>query len=152
MGHGTHENSADDTFSCRGMSCANKYLRHLVYYEAPLDPTELVELLRDRFEVEGLVDCGAVNYQKDMAAKGISTALWAYTVTFGNPVGGAKFLAVAPDAVIDMPIRVGICGDRSRSTLVCHNMSSLFAAHNESLRPLRQNMDQSIGSVKRLAR
>lgn len=82
----------------------------VICYEAPLNPDEWVKKLNEWILFQGLVNYGVVNHRKDMEAREVETPPWAYTVMFGNPLGGSKFLAVAPAAVADMPIRAGIYG------------------------------------------
>ncbi len=128
----------------------------VICYEAPHNPDEWVKKLTEWIFLEGLVNYGVINHRKDMEAMGVHAPPWAYTVMFGNPLGGSKFLAVAPAAVADMPIRVGIYGVEGHSVLAYHTMSSLLAMHDDKLGPLGRDIDHLIdrfctssGAVKR---
>jgi uncharacterized protein (DUF302 family) len=116
----------------------------VICYEAPLNPDEWVKKLNEWILLQGLVNYGVVNHRKDMEARGVEAPPWAYTVMFGNPLGRSKFLAVAPAAVADMPVRVGIYGAEGHSVLAYHTMSSLLAMHDEKLGPLGRDIDHLV--------
>ncbi len=116
-------------------------------YQAPLTPVEWVRQLKVLLHREEFVDYGVVDHQKDMKAQGVASPLWAYTVIFGKPAVGATFLAIAPSAVADMPIRLGIYGGKDHSILVYHAMSLLLAAHDGRLRVYGEQIDQTLAAL-----
>lgn len=131
-------------------------MTEVICYEAPLNPDVWVKKLNEWILLQDLVNYGVINHRKDMEARGFEAPPWAYTVMFGNPLGGSKFLAVAPAAIADMPIRVGIYGAEGHSVLAYHTMSSLLAMHDEKLGPLGRDIDHlvdrfcsGIGAVNR---
>ncbi len=100
--------------------------------------------MQDWLNHEGFIDYAVIDHQHDMHAHGVTHAPWAYTLIFGRPVGGAKFLKIAPTAVADMPIRIGIYEYFGHSVVVYHTMSSLLAEHAETLRSEGILIDQTI--------
>lgn len=114
-------------------------------YKTSLPPWDLALRVKGLMVQEGFVDYGLVDHKRDMLAQGVSSPMWAYTLFFAKPV--RNVLAAAPTAVTNMLIRVGICGDLDHSMLVHHTMSSLLANHNETLRSVDDQIDQTIATI-----
>lgn len=75
--------------------------------EVALAPRDAIDRLRVEIQQRGLVEYALIDHAHDMAQRG-AVAHHAYTLIFGNPVAGSALLEAVPDAVGDIPLRVGV--------------------------------------------
>lgn len=115
-----------------------------VVYEVPANPDIAVDQLTSVITSRKLVQYLVVNHRRDMTDNGVVDPPWAYTVIFGNPGAGAKFMATSPRVVSDLPVRIGIHGDAHRSVLVYHRMEHLLGLHDERLLVAGKAVDQLV--------
>ncbi len=113
-------------------------------YKSHLNPEEVVVHLRRAVSKRNLVEYAVVDHRKDMLERHVTNPPWAYSVIFGSPVAGAKFMEKALTAVADMPVRLGVYGDKDGSTIAYHTMSSLLQAHHADLNQAGQAIDQLV--------
>ena len=73
-------------------------------------------------EAKGIIIYATVNHAKDMRDRGIEPAVEAWTVIFGNPALGAGMLAIDPEIVVDIPLRVGFYGRDEGTTVVVRRL------------------------------
>ncbi|RIV21694.1 DUF302 domain-containing protein [Alicyclobacillaceae bacterium I2511] len=92
-----------------------------------------------------------IDHQKDMLAREVINPPEAYTLIFGNPELGARFLALSPNAVVDMPMRIGLVPDvnnpNNRTRVVYRSMVSLLKDHTELLEDLALQADAFVTKV-----
>lgn len=86
--------------------------------ELALTPREAIDRLRGEIQQRGLVEYALIDHAHDMAQRG-AVAHDAFTLIFGNPVAGSALLKAAPDAVGDIPLRVGVIA-RSGGCIVAY--------------------------------
>ncbi|PSR36974.1 MAG: hypothetical protein C7B44_06180 [Sulfobacillus thermosulfidooxidans] len=108
------------------------------------DPGTVVEAIRQWVKQHDFVDYGVIDHRRDMKDRGVPDPPHAYTILFGNPVAGSRFIATQRSAVADMPIRIGVFGENGASTLVYHMMSSLLAQHDTRLTDMGKAVDQIV--------
>lgn len=96
--------------------------------DVALAPREAIERLRTEIQQRGLVEYALVDHARDMAQRGVA-AHDAFSLLFGNPIAGSALLAAAPDAVGDIPLRVGVIARAGGCTVVYRPVAALsFAA------------------------
>ncbi len=104
---------------------------------------DIVQSFTAWLEDKGIVVYATVNHAKDMRDRGTEPAVIAWTVIFGNPKLGATMLAVDPDVVVDMPLRVGFYQKDETSTVVVRRLVAglLSDFGKEDLTPLGNTAD-----------
>ena len=112
-----------------------------------MNPEQWVETFRSALKAHDLVEYAVVNHEEDMAKRGVRNPPWAYTLIFGNPPVGATYLAVAIEAVADMPIRLGVYGDDTQTIVVYRTMASLLEEHDERLRDAGNRVDAMVENL-----
>jgi uncharacterized protein (DUF302 family) len=117
------------------------------HYRASMDPEQWVEKFRSALKSHDLVEYAVINHKEDMAMRGVRNPPWAYTLIFGNPPVGATYLAVAITAVADMPVRLGVYGDETQTTVVYRTMMSLLGEHDECLRDAGNHVDEMVENL-----
>lgn len=92
---------------------------------------------------KGIIVYVVVNHAEDMRARGVEPPVEGWTVVFGNPVLGAGFLSDTPEAVVDIPLRLGFYQKTPERTVVVRRlMQELLSDYgNEALVTKSQKVD-----------
>lgn len=116
----------------------------------PKDATGVVDELTNLLKELGFLLYVVVDHAKDMVAYGAVEAPCAYTVIFGNPLAGSKILAAHREAVVDIPLRIGIYEDTDSdgAVIVWRSMAKLFDSHDSTgLKSVGVVVDQGLDSL-----
>lgn len=112
--------------------------------------SDVVERFTAVATAAGFIIYAVVDHERDMAARGVDAAPTAYTVIFGNPVAGAKVLKESMEAVVDLPLRIGIYERRKKeeSVVIWRSMHALFESHDEKeLSLIGNGMDKMMDNL-----
>ncbi|MCL4494295.1 MAG: DUF302 domain-containing protein [Firmicutes bacterium] len=113
-------------------------------YKTQADPDQVMIQLRRALGRRNLIEYAVIDHRHDMAERQVENPPWAYSLIFGSPVAGAKFMEKALTSVADMPVRLGIYGGSEGSKIIYHTMSSLLEAHHPDLGGAGQKIDQLV--------
>jgi uncharacterized protein (DUF302 family) len=94
---------------------------------------DVVAALRDELRTRGATEYVVVDHGHDMAAAGAPSHP-AWTLIFGNPAGGEKLLAQRLEAVVDIPLRLGVIGTGEQSSAII-------------IRPMRSLLGDDLGDL-----
>ena len=107
-------------------------------------PAAVVAALREALRSRSITEYAVVDHGHDMAAAG-APGFAAWTLVFGNPAAGAKLLARALEAAVDIPLRMAVVAAqpggsaivfRDMRTLLGDDLADLADAFTQVLRAL----------------
>lgn len=122
----------------------------IIRKRTPGSPAMVVERLHKLLSQHNIILYCIVDHSKDMQARGATPPTIAYTIIFGNPLLGVKFLGHTPDTVVDIPLRMGVYANTegSDSTVVYRSMQVLLADHGQpDLVPVAEKADKLLSSL-----
>ncbi|MDA8065734.1 MAG: DUF302 domain-containing protein [Thermaerobacter sp.] len=117
---------------------------------APVRSEALVEALRQELAARGIKEYLLVDHAGDMRDAGAPLHP-AFTLIFGNPRLGSALLAESLDAVVDIPLRMGVYQDQDEAVLVYRDMAPLLNAYGPERERLAQLAAQVNGVLEAVA-
>lgn len=108
---------------------------------------EMMAALERALARRPMVKYALVDHARDMRERGVSDPPEVYTIIFGNPQVGASYVALNPEAVADMPIRLGLVPAPSGSRVVFRSLERALADHDPRLQEAGRQVDELVRTI-----